>query len=53
MPSTLLPTSLHLNQISVLFLPIRDGDGHQDNKDNCPSTINSSQLDTDKDGMVP
>lgn len=31
---------------------ISDGDGHQDNKDNCPTVINSSQLDTDKDGMV-
>lgn len=31
---------------------ISDGDGHQDSKDNCPSVINSSQLDTDKDGMV-
>lgn len=31
---------------------ISDGDGHQDSKDNCPTVINSSQLDTDKDGMV-
>lgn len=29
-----------------------DGDGHQNTKDNCPNVINSSQLDTDKDGMV-
>ncbi len=28
-----------------------DGDGHQDSKDNCPLVINSSQLDTDKDGQ--
>lgn len=28
-----------------------DGDGHQDSKDNCPNVINSSQLDTDKDGL--
>lgn len=28
-----------------------DGDGHQDSKDNCPLVINSSQLDTDKDGL--
>lgn len=27
-----------------------DGDGHQDSRDNCPAVINSSQLDTDKDG---
>lgn len=46
-------TDLHVNKILVLFIIIRDGDGHQDNKDNCPDTINSSQLDTDKDGMVP
>lgn len=28
-----------------------DGDGHQDSTDNCPTIINSSQLDTDKDGL--
>ncbi|CAG5867788.1 unnamed protein product [Menidia menidia] len=28
-----------------------DGDGHQDTKDNCPLVINSSQLDSDKDGL--
>lgn len=28
-----------------------DGDGHQDSKDNCPLVINSSQLDSDKDGL--
>lgn len=28
-----------------------DGDGHQDTKDNCPLVINSSQLDTDRDGL--
>ncbi|XP_013923011.1 PREDICTED: thrombospondin-4-like, partial [Thamnophis sirtalis] len=28
-----------------------DGDGHQDSTDNCPTVINSSQLDTDKDGL--
>ena len=32
-------------------LPGSDGDGHQDSKDNCPLVINSSQLDTDKDGF--
>ena len=48
-----------------LFLPARwspvpqttsssshsDGDGHQDSTDNCPTVINSAQLDTDKDGI--
>lgn len=34
----------------VILLPLSDGDGHQDSKDNCPAVINSSQLDTDKDG---
>lgn len=31
---------------------VSDGDGHQNTKDNCPTVINSSQLDTDKDGVV-
>ena len=35
----------------LLLLPGSDGDGHQDSKDNCPLVINSSQLDTDKDGF--
>ena len=26
-------------------------DGHQDSTDNCPTVINSAQLDTDKDGI--
>lgn len=30
---------------------LSDGDGHQDSQDNCPAVINSSQLDTDKDGL--
>uniref|UniRef100_A0A669B602 Thrombospondin 4a n=1 Tax=Oreochromis niloticus TaxID=8128 RepID=A0A669B602_ORENI len=30
---------------------VSDGDGHQNTKDNCPTVINSNQLDTDKDGM--
>lgn len=34
------------------LLFVSDGDGHQNTKDNCPTVINSSQLDTDKDGMV-
>lgn len=29
----------------------RDGDGHQDNRDNCPDIPNSSQLDSDNDGL--
>lgn len=39
--------------ISVIpfFVSFSDGDGHQDSKDNCPMVINSSQLDTDKDGL--
>lgn len=32
-------------------LSARDGDGHQDSQDNCPSVPNSSQLDTDHDGI--
>lgn len=35
---------------STLLYP-SDGDGHQDSTDNCPTVINSSQLDTDKDGL--
>lgn len=35
----------------ILNLLYSDGDGHQDSKDNCPLVINSSQLDTDKDGL--
>lgn len=33
------------------FCGCSDGDGHQDSTDNCPTVINSSQLDTDKDGL--
>lgn len=28
-----------------------DGDGHQDTRDNCPDIPNSSQLDSDNDGI--
>ena len=35
----------------LCHFPCSDGDGHQDTKDNCPLVINSSQLDTDKDGL--
>lgn len=28
-----------------------DGDGHQDSRDNCPTVPNSSQVDTDNDGL--
>lgn len=31
--------------------PCRDGDGHQDSRDNCPDVANSSQLDSDNDGL--
>lgn len=34
-----------------LFLLSSDGDGHQDTKDNCPQLPNSSQLDSDNDGL--
>lgn len=29
----------------------RDGDGYQDTRDNCPEVPNSSQLDSDNDGI--
>ena len=29
----------------------RDGDGIQDDLDNCPNIPNANQLDSDKDGM--
>lgn len=35
----------------ICFGVLSDGDGHQDSRDNCPAVINSSQLDTDKDGI--
>eukprot|EP00061_Rhincodon_typus_P009115 g32346.t1 len=35
----------------TLLYVTSDGDGHQDSNDNCPTVINSSQLDTDKDGL--
>lgn len=31
--------------------PASDGDGHQDTKDNCAEIPNSSQLDSDNDGL--
>lgn len=34
-----------------LFNICRDGDGHQDSRDNCPDIPNSSQLDSDNDGL--
>lgn len=38
--------------LNFLFFPVgRDGDGHQDSRDNCPSVPNSSQLDSDQDGL--
>lgn len=38
----------HVHKLSLVYPS--DGDGHQDSRDNCPAVINSSQLDTDKDG---
>ncbi|KAG2462582.1 TSP3A protein, partial [Polypterus senegalus] len=34
-----------------LHFRVCDGDGHQDTKDNCPEIPNSSQLDSDNDGI--
>lgn len=39
---------------SLYLVPVlldSDGDGHQDTKDNCPQLPNSSQLDSDNDGL--
>lgn len=50
--SVFLQTSIAFAYVMWLcHLPCSDGDGHQDTKDNCPFVINSSQLDTDKDGQ--
>lgn len=38
-------------RLNILYKQDRDGDGVQDNQDNCPLVINSSQLDTDNDGI--
>ena len=35
----------------ILTLHDRDGDGIQDNLDNCPKIPNNPQLDTDGDGV--
>lgn len=35
----------------ALFNVSRDGDGLQDSRDNCPDIPNSSQLDSDNDGL--
>lgn len=49
------PMIAHVLELFKDFLPLffcgSDGDGHQDSTDNCPTVINSSQLDTDKDGL--
>lgn len=43
---------LTLSFINIVFLSSsRDGDGIQDNLDNCPSIPNFPQIDTDKDGL--
>lgn len=44
-------TPNHNVESNTLVSIISDGDGHQDSRDNCPAVINSSQLDTDKDGI--
>uniref|UniRef100_A0AAQ4PXF3 Thrombospondin 4a n=1 Tax=Gasterosteus aculeatus aculeatus TaxID=481459 RepID=A0AAQ4PXF3_GASAC len=57
-PKNLRKTRLLSGISPTLFAPspcthwhVHDGDGHQNTKDNCPTFINSAQLDTDKDGM--
>ena len=37
--------------VSLIFAADKDGDGIEDDLDNCPSTPNSDQLDTDGDGV--
>lgn len=47
-----LVSSTHTNFVTLsVFLCARDGDGHQDSRDNCPNVPNSSQLDSDRDGI--
>lgn len=41
----------HLWRRSDPVLAPSDGDGHQDTKDNCAEIPNSSQLDSDNDGL--
>ena len=42
---------LYLNLAdAIICIQDQDGDGVQDDRDNCPTIINSSQLDTDNDG---
>lgn len=56
---TLTGKSIYIYQFTFGYLPTdpdticdySDGDGHQNTKDNCPTVINSHQLDTDKDGL--
>uniref|UniRef100_A0A669EI90 Si:ch211-43f4.1 n=1 Tax=Oreochromis niloticus TaxID=8128 RepID=A0A669EI90_ORENI len=44
------PNPDQVRSVFTHYINIFDGDGHQDSRDNCPAVINSSQLDTDKDG---
>uniref|UniRef100_A0AAX7SWW7 Cartilage oligomeric matrix protein n=1 Tax=Astatotilapia calliptera TaxID=8154 RepID=A0AAX7SWW7_ASTCA len=44
------PNPDQVRNVFTRYINIFDGDGHQDSRDNCPAVINSSQLDTDKDG---
>lgn len=37
--------------LSVPPIHARDGDGHQDSRDNCPTVPNSAQQDSDRDGQ--
>ena len=37
--------------VSLIFAADKDGDGVEDELDNCPSTPNADQLDTDGDGI--
>lgn len=47
----LFTLTVNIKQVYNWGLCSSDGDGHQNTKDNCPNVINSSQLDTDKDGL--
>lgn len=50
-PSFFLPALCSAMPQTTSSSSCSDGDGHQDSTDNCPTVINSAQLDTDKDGI--